>query len=244
VNRVLTPLLVATLLAAGVVAAPAADARRERYPKHTGVIATTFWVGEIFDPDADDGSQMYSTYDDHWYRSYGGCDGVIRADVCHTERRASSNGWFPRHMTPRQNPFYLDLPYDDLNDRVGYRDRGDVIPWAHRKRYADDIDNPDVSLMKDRWVKISSRGHTCYGQIEDAGPGKYHDATYVFGRTDARPTSKRYNNAGMDVSPALNGCLGFRELDGDHDRISWRFVDDADVPPGPWTRVVTNSQVR
>lgn len=238
-NRVLAPLLVVTLLAAGVVGAPAAQARPNPYPEHTGIIATTFWVGEIFDPDADDGSQVISTYDDHWYRSYGGCDGVIRDDVCHTEKRTKKNGWFPRHMTPKQNPFYLDLPYDDLNDRVGYRNRGRVIPWAHRNKYVDDIHNPDVSLMKDRWVRVTSRGHTCYGQIEDAGPGKYHDAAYVFGDDDARPASKRYNNAGMDVSPALNGCLHFRSLDGDRDKVDWRYVDARDVPSGPWKRIVT-----
>ena len=36
------------------------------YPLHTGIVATTFWVGEIFDPDATDGSQVYSTYDSQW----------------------------------------------------------------------------------------------------------------------------------------------------------------------------------
>lgn len=209
------------------------------YSWHTRIIATTFWVGEIFDPDAPDGSQMISTYDDHWFANYGGCDGRMVQGVCRTERRFKRHGWFPRHMTPKQNPFYLDLPYDDLNDPVGYRKRGQVIPRAHQPRYVKKIRNHRVSLMKNRWVEIRSRGRTCFGQIQDAGPGRYHDARYVFGHRNARPASKRYNNAGMDVSPALNGCLGFRSLNGNRDRVAWRFVDDRDVPRGPWKRIVT-----
>jgi hypothetical protein len=76
----------------------------------------------------------------------------------------------------------------------------------------------------------------------------YHDKAYVFGSNDARPNNKAFSGdpsqgAGMDVSPALNGCLGFASLDGDNDHVSWRFVDDAQVPAGPWKTVVTTSQV-
>jgi hypothetical protein len=48
----------------------------------------------------------------------------------------------------------------------------------------------------------------------------------------------------MDVSPALNGCLKFTDLNGDNDKVDWQFVDDADVPPGPWSTLVTTSGVR
>jgi hypothetical protein len=76
------------------------------------------------------------------------------------------------------------------------------------------------SYMKNRWVKLAGpSGRTCYGQIEDAGPGQ------------------------MDVSPALNGCLGFAELNGETDRVSWRFVERSDVPRGPWTRIETTRGV-
>ena len=98
--------------------------------------------------------------------------------------------------------------------------------------------------MKNRWVQLSRGTQTCYGQIEDAGPGQYNDAEYVFGSSDARPLNARYGGAGLDVSPALNGCLGFRELDGDTDHVSWRFVDDNAVPDGPWKKVVTTSGVQ
>jgi hypothetical protein len=99
--------------------------------------------------------------------------------------------------------------------------------------------------MKNRWVKlVGPNGNTCYGQIEDAGPSSgsaYHDTAYVFGSNDARPANKQFGAAGADVSPALNGCLGFKDLDGDTDKVTWQFVDAP--PPGPWTKVVTTSGV-
>jgi len=234
--------LAAAIALAGLVAAgvPAdAKPRGSVYPLHTDIVATTFWVGEIFDPNAPDGSQMISTYDDDWYASYGGCDGVHVGGECRTERRTAANDYFPSSMTPRQNPFYLDLPYDDLNDAAGLRYRRKHVPWAKGMPWAVIAVNKNASIMKNRWVKISRKGRTCYGQIQDAGPGTYHNARYVFGSGDHRPASKRYNNAGMDVSPALNGCLRFSELDGQDDRVSWRFVDAVDVPAGPWTKIVT-----
>ena len=71
------------------------------------------------------------------------------------------------------------------------------------------------------------------GQIEDAGPGKYDDATYVFGKGDHRPANTEFNGAGMDVSPALNGCLGFSSLNGAQDKVDWQFVDEEDVQTVP-----------
>ena len=73
----------------------------------------------------------------------------------------------------------------------------------------------------------------------------YQDVRYVFGSNNAKPASRENMGAGLgygaglDVSPALNGCLGFRELNGDTDIVNWQFVDAVDVPPGPWKRIVT-----
>jgi LGFP repeat len=246
-----------------------------KYPTHANIVSTTFWVGEIFNASVEDGSQVCSTYDSQWaYRhtgvrpyltpgtasacpgsSYGGCDGVTTGTTastfhCATERRSSVNGYFPTSQaTPRQNPFYLDLPYDDVNDPTAFAHRCSDIPWAAADNAATGVNNcanENYSYMKNRWVQITGpNGQTCYGQIEDAGPSSgslYHDSSYVFGSGDARPANKKFSGdpsqgAGMDVSPALNGCLGFADLDGDSDHVSWRFVDAP--PPGPWTKVVT-----
>ena len=220
---------------------PAVRARPHgrRYPLHTGIVATTFWIGEIFDPHSPNGSQVISTYDAHWLRHYGGCDGVVTGGRCQTQRRVAANGFFPTLMTPRENPFYLDLPFDDVNDAAAFSQRARFIPWAHDRGYAGHAHDTAFSYMKNRWVKLTRDGRTCYGQIEDAGPGVYDDYRYVFGAGDPRPASRLYHGAGLDVSPALTGCLGFSELNGDDNRVNWQFVDAAEVPAGPWTRLVT-----
>jgi len=214
-----------------------------RYPLHTDIVATTFWVGEIFQPHNPNGSQVISTYDARWLRHYGGCDGVVTGDKCETERRVAANGYSPTDMTPQQNPFYLDLPFDDVNNPAAFARRAHVIPWADDPGYAGHARDPSFSYMKNRWVKLMRNGRACYGQIEDAGPGAYDDYRYVFGTGDPRPGNRLYNGAGLDVSPALTGCLGFTELNGDDNRVSWQFVDGVDVPPGPWTKLVTTRGV-
>jgi hypothetical protein len=242
------------------------------YPWHTQVVATTFWVGEIFNGSIADGSQVCSAYDSEWANHWsgvrtgtagggtdcagaptGGCDGVPSGSgpsfTCATEARAAANDYFPTdaHVHPHENPFYLDLPFDDVNDRTAFRERCNVIPWANDPGFAGHCSDQSFSYMKNRWVRIvGPNGHSCYGQIEDAGPSHgnlYHDARYVFGASDARPVQGQFNDAGLDVSPALNGCLGFAELDGEDDHVDWQFVDDADVPAGPWTRIVTTRGV-
>jgi len=236
---------------------------------HTNIVSTTFWVGEIFNANLADGSQVCSTYDSQWAYHWsgvnngkvpagaagcagsivGGCDGVPGAsNACQTEKRTATNGYYPTSplVHPKENPFYLDLPFDDLNDPIAFAQRCQVIPWANDPGFAGHCQDAGFSYMKNHWVKIlGPNGNVCYGQVEDAGPSHgslYHDAAYVFGTNDARPIQGQFNDAGMDVSPALNGCLGFAELDGQNDRVSWSFVDEAAVPPGPWKTLVTTSQ--
>ncbi|WP_432677983.1 hypothetical protein ACRAJ3_24965 [Rhodococcus pyridinivorans] len=213
------------------------------YPWHTEIIATTFWVGEVLDPLVSDGSQVVSTYDANWMENYGGCDGVVEDGVCKTERRTADNDYFPTSMEPKQNPFYLDLPFDDVNNRWAFAMRADVVPWADDLGYAGREKDRSFSYLKNRWVRLERDDAVCYGQIQDAGPAIYDDAEYVFGRNDARPKSDQFNGAGMDVSPALNGCLGFSELNGQRDKINWQFVDDDEVPEGPWKIIVTTTPV-
>lgn len=195
----------------------------------------------------------------------GGCDGVRgelketakrRTVACETEaRHTRSDGldYFPSWATatkmPQENPFYLDLPYNDTDE--GYKNRCDSIPWANDPGFKGNCTKGNFSYMKNRWVEIKGPNNKlCYGQIQDAGPSddesndslKYKDAPYVFGSNDARPSNKSWGNAGMDVSPALNGCLGFKDLDGTNDKVSWRWVEASAVPNGPWSKVVTTSQ--
>ena len=98
-------------------------------------------------------------------------------------------------------------------------------------------------LHENRWVETTKGDRTCYAQIQDAGPGQYNDAEDVFGTDNERAKNTEFNSAGMDVSPAVNGCLGFGDINGEDDRVDWRFVDVIDVPPGPWRTLITTSQV-
>lgn len=143
-------------------------------------------------------------------------------------------------MAPKQNPFYLDLPFDDVNNDAAFALRGQ-IPWAQDPGYAGNLENREFSFMKNRWVQLQYKGNTCYAQIQDAGPAEYDDFDYVFGDGGTGPKSTKYNGAGLDVSPAVVGCLGFAELNGTQAGVSWRFVDDVDVPEGPWKTIVTDS---
>jgi hypothetical protein len=236
-------LFAAAAVALAACSTGSARPQSRQHPWHTNIVATTFWVGEVVDPSASDGSQTVSTYDANWLANYGGCDGVVQDGVCRTERRDASNDFYPTWMTPKQNPFYLDLPFDDINNSAAFARRGAAVPWANDPGYRGRADDPTVSFMKNRWVELRKGGTTCYGQLQDAGPAVYDDAAYVFGSDDRRPANTRFNGAGLDASPALNGCLGFRELDGQTDRLDWRFVEKADVPDGPWTRIVTTQPV-
>lgn len=240
------------------------------YPLHAQIVSTTFWVGEIFNATLADGSQICSTYDSEWAlhfsgvragvvpasaagcagSTYGGCDGMADAahTRCVTEARTAANDYFPTTgPRPRENPFYLDLPYDDVHDLTSFARRCSVVPWSGDVGFAGHCTDPGFSYLKNRWVELTGPGGgTCFGQVEDAGPSHgslYHDAAYVFGSSDARPVQGQFNDAGLDVSPALNGCLGYSELDGQSDLVSWRFIDAVDVPAGPWTSVVTTSGV-
>lgn len=225
-------------------ASTASPLQGRSYPWHTQIVATTFWVGEVFDPDASDGSQVISTYDSKWLEHYGGCDGIVVRDECTTEPRTARNDYFPTEMTPLQNPFYLDLPFDDIHNEEAFAMRCDVVPWAQEEPDPMRCEDRGFSYMKNRWVEIvGPTGNVCYGQIQDAGPGVYDDVDYVFGESDARPVNDQFGGSGMDVSPALNGCLGFELVNGIQEGISWRFVDRVDVPDGPWTRVETSAPV-
>ncbi len=195
------------------------------YPVHTNITATVFWVGEPVGNGSSENNAV-SAWDDAWQKHFGCFDNFAKRD-----------GYLPAGCTPKENPFYLDLPYNDFTD-AGTRkqDVATVVPWGKEMR-------AEESLMKNRWVKITKNNSTCYGQIEDAGPYEYNDTSYVFGKQDQRPKSQEANNAGLDVSPALRDCLKFNGLNNDENKVNWQFVNETEVPDGPWKTTVTTSQI-
>ena len=190
---------------------------------HENVSTTVFYIGEPASLENGFIANDDSAWDECWKEHYGGIDDPF-----------NRTGYWPAGFTPTENPFYVALPYDDLDDNGNRRDNvADVIPWARTQTFA-----PTVSIVKNRWVKIVANGNTCYAQWEDVGPFKTNDVRYVFGT--ARPRNRVNNHAGLDVSPAVQTCL---DIPYDITPTSWRFVEASEVPTGPWTQIVTTSQL-
>ena len=162
-----------------------------------------------------------SSWDAAWARNYGGYDDP------NPSRR---HDYIPVKFTPRQNPFYCALPYND-KAREGHRPEAPkVVPW-----FKEAYRGPGVSVCKGRWVAIRKGNRTVYAQWEDAGPFRTDHWEYVFGNERPKPNLNR--GAGLDVSPAVRDYLGL----ADTDVTDWKFVEFSEVPSGPWARFGENN---
>ena len=196
---------------------------RRLYPLHTNITTTYFWVGEPSDADNHFIPNDASAWDELWRQHFGGVDDPNARDPLHP--------YWPAAFTPKENPFYCALPFNDF-DKHGNR-RDEVIPWARFVNYG-----PLESALKNHWVKISFGGKVCYAQWEDVGPFGESDFRYVFGTKP--PKNKASQRAGLDVSPAVKDYLGLTGLNP----TDWRFLYPGEVvPAGPWTEVITTNQI-
>ncbi|MEP4078704.1 hypothetical protein [Haloferula sp.] len=176
------------------------------------VVATVFWVGEL-PTAANPTPNVSSSWDVNWQSNYGGYDSP--------ERR---NGYFPEAFVPKLNPFYIALPYNDIGSDYRHRpEASKMIPWFWR-----DYKGEGISVCKGRWVAVHKEGKVCYAQWEDVGPFQTDHWQYVFGGEE--PRDNRNGGAGIDLSPAVRDYLGLRS----GERVQWRFVENRDVPTGPW----------
>ncbi len=179
------------------------------------VMTTLFWVGEEANRSNDYIANDDSAWDMEWVEHYGGVDDP-------DDRR----GFYPADFTPGENPFYFALPYSDIKNRGGRKVSARSVPWY-------DGEDGHASILKNRWIEVSHRGNTCYAQWEDVGPIGTDDFRYVFGDAPHRNTFGV--GAGLDVSPAMWDCLRMRG----NVLTSWRFVEEDDVPDGPWREIIT-----
>jgi beta-lactamase regulating signal transducer with metallopeptidase domain len=124
------------------------------------------------------------------------------------------------------NPFYAALPFNDL----AHPDAAQIwIPSAWKKAAA--TGQAPRSACLDRWLKITNpKGTSCYAQWEDFGPECDDDPEYVFGNEPPK-FGRDGRNDGIDLSP---GAAQFLGLDDKNRSVSWQFVDETAVPPGPW----------
>ncbi|MEP7162775.1 MAG: hypothetical protein ABI747_03360, partial [Candidatus Moraniibacteriota bacterium] len=194
---------------------------RTRYTRHSQVTVTLFWVGEKAGKDNHDISNASSAWDEEWAAHFGGVDAP----------NTRGANFFPEDFTPFENPFYFALPYNDF-DKKGKRKREswELVPWSGGKKWSE-----KESMLKNRWIKVIKDGRSAYAQWEDVGPFGEEDSDYVFGTV--RPKSKSNKNAGLDVSPAVNQYLDLNDID----TVDWQFIDEEDVPNGPWKMVITRS---
>ena len=185
-----------------------------RGPWKIGIVTTVFWVGER--PTANNPvSNDSSSWDPNWLSNYGGYD---------DPNSKSRKDFFPMNFLPRQNPFYVALPYNDVEGGHTKREAKDVIPW-----FKDAFVRDGQSILKGHWLVIRRGSRVCYAQWEDCGPFCTDHWQYVFG--DERPKVNLNQNAGLDVSPAVRDYLGLSDIDV----CDWKFVEIHEVPPGAWT---------
>lgn len=199
---------------------PLAHKPGERFDWKKEIVTTVFWIGEK--PTANNPvPNRSSSWDANWTKNYGGFD---------NPDRAARRDFIPANFTPRQNPFYCALPYND-KAKTGHRPEAPrVVPWF-REAYQ----GPAVSTCKGRWIAIRKGNKTAYAQWEDAGPFRTDHWQYVFG--NERPKPNLNKGAGLDVSPAVRDYLGLQETDV----TDWKFVEFREVPQGPWSKLGDNN---
>jgi hypothetical protein len=186
----------------------------------SNIVTTVFWIGEK-PSENNPVPNRASSWDPNWAKSYGGYD---------DPDPAQRHNMIPANFTPRQNPFYCALPYNDKS-REGHRPEAPkVVPW-----FKEAYQGPGVSTCKDRWIAIRKGNRTVYAQWEDAGPFRTDHWQYVFG--NERPKPNLNHGAGLDVSPAVRDYLGME----DTDVTDWKFVEFKDVPTGPWAKYGDNN---
>jgi hypothetical protein len=183
---------------------------------HLGITTTYFWVGESAGSDNGGIANKASAWDGQWQTHFGGVDAP-----------SPRSGYNPAGFTPKENPFYFALPYNDI-DAQGHRKSTAVnCPLA--------VTKINYSWCKNSWIAIRYNGKVAYAQWEDVGPFGEDDPAYVFGT--AVPKNSRDIKAGLDVSPAVKDYLGLSDVG----TADWTFISGAAVPSGPWKAIVTSS---
>ncbi|MDR3405396.1 MAG: hypothetical protein P4L99_23075 [Chthoniobacter sp.] len=185
-----------------------------KYPWKTGIVTTIFWIGEP----AGGNNPVHnfsSSWDLNWEQSYGGYD---------NPNPAGRRNFIPANFVPRQNPFYIALPFNDVTHGTTKPEAKVVIPW-----FKETFVQEGQSVCHDRWVAIrNSAGKICYAQWGDCGPFRTDHWQYVFGNEKPKPNLN--GGAGLDVSPAVRDYLQLSSTDV----TDWKFVEVSDVPSGPW----------
>ena len=184
-----------------------------RYPWKLSIVTTIFWIGEHAGGN-NPVPNYRSSWDAAWTANYGGYD---------NPDPAGRRNYVPVNFVPRQNPFYVALPYNDVEGGHTKPEASHVIPWFKSAFVRD-----GQTVLKSRWIAIRHGNRICFAQWEDCGPFRTDHWQYVFGNERPRPNLNQ--GAGLDASPSVRDYLGL----GNKDVCDWKFVEFREVPPGPW----------
>ncbi len=191
-----------------------------RFPWKRNIVTTVFWVGE--QPTQNNPVPNHkSSWDVRWAQNFGGYD---NPDI------SQRKNFIPAKFVPRQNPFYVALPYNDVTRGTTKPEARKAIPW-----FKQTFERPGKTVLKGRWLAIKHGSRICYAQWEDCGPFRTDHWQYVFGNEIPKPNLNQ--GAGLDVSPAVRDYLGIKGKDV----CDWKFVEARDVPTGPWTKYGDNN---
>jgi hypothetical protein len=201
---------------------PVQSSQRILYPWKQFITCTIFWIGET-PTDRNPTPNNKSSWDQAWQANFGGFDDP---DPANRIANFSTGDFRPKNFIPKLNPFYIALPYNDVQSwRAHKPEASKVIPWFARMR-----PEPGETVCKGRWIQIYRGGRSCYGQWEDCGPWETDDWEFVFGNKP--PKTSQNGAAGIDLSPAIRDYLGLKS----GDKVHWRFVEAGQVPYGPWKK--------
>ena len=152
-------------------------------------MTTLFSVGEPSNEENDFIPNDQSYWDKDWQENYGGVDDP--------ERR---NRHWPAGFTPKQNPFYVALPYGEFTEQGdALKHNARHVPW-----YRSGLD----PLLKNRWVEIRRNDRSCFAQWQDVGPCGEDDFDFVFGTAASRATPSMRRQAWMSRprSGTISAC--------------------------------------
>ena len=187
------------LLAAGHAPAAAGDAfvttpakvggnNAVAEPRWKSGRATVFWVGESETEDNDHIANHKSAWDAKWVEHFGGTDDPD--DRCE---------FVPCGFKPKENSFYVALPYDDMEEDGRRKAVNTFIPW--------DKPGAKQSLLKNRWIAIRANNVTLLCAV--AGRRSVRERRCGLRLRRRIPAEKQQREgAGIDLSPAVRDCLG------------------------------------
>jgi hypothetical protein len=199
-----------------------------KYAWKTQIVTTVFWIGEQAAGN-NPVPNFSSSWDLNWEQSYGGYD--------NPNPGSRNRNFAPVNFVPRQNPFYIALPYNDVTHGTTKPEAKVVIPWF-RDAVASGQWSEGQSVCHNRWIAIrNSAGKVCYAQWGDCGPFRTDHWQYVFGNEKPKPNLNQ--GAGLDVSPAVRDYLQL----GSTDVTDWKFVEVTEVPNGPWALYGDNNEL-